>query len=91
MQELNFYTALNLIRQNDKPFSIVFIKYSETKKEGGQIRMLADVKTGPLKKTKNKNYMIAFIDANHKINNIYIHSIIQYIDEKNNHYKLVLK
>ena len=91
MIEIDFYTALKLIRQENVPYSVIFTELSLTKNEGGNLRRLDNQIEGANQKNINDKYMIGLQDIETgQIRHIYIHTILQLIIN-NVHYKLVLK
>ena len=92
MQEKDFYTALKDIRKTKEPVTIIFTKLSLSKNEGGQRDVLKNVIPGPLRKNTKDEYMIGFVSADNKdeVKHIYIHTILEYINSKGEHFKLKL-
>ena len=92
MQEKDFYTALSDIRKSEEPMTIIFTKLSLEKNKGGQREVLENVIPGPTKKNVRDEYMIGFqsIDNDSEIKHIYIHTILEYVTAKGEHFKLIL-
>jgi hypothetical protein len=91
MQELDFYEGLKIIRNSQKPFTVVHTELSLTKNEGGQRAALENVVQGPLRKNMNQEYMIGLQNPAGDVRHIYIHTITELITADGNHYKLILK
>ena len=92
MQEVDFYTGLSIIRKSKEPITIIFTKLSLSKNKGGAIEYIENVIPGATKKNTSDNYMIGFQDFNDSsvIKHIYIHTILEYVNSKGEHFKLIL-
>jgi len=92
MEEIDFYTALKIIRNTETPLTIIFTKLSLSQNEGGQRDSLENVLPGPLKKNVREEYMIGFVSQDNldEVKHIYIHTILEFISSEGKHYKLIL-
>jgi hypothetical protein len=91
MQTQDFYEALDIIRKSTEPLTIVHTKLSLQNNEGGEISVLENVLPGPVRENIHDKSMIGFRSlTDDSIVHIYIHTILEYVDAKKNHYRLVL-
>ncbi len=92
MREKNFCTALKEIRQTKEPIIIIFTKLSLSENKGGKREVLKDVLPGPLRKNIQDEFMIGFVSSENKdeVKHIYIHTILEYVNSKGEHFKLKL-
>ena len=89
MQIQDFYQGIKIIRKAVRPLTIVHTKVSLEKNQGGDINVLENVITGPVRNNINDEYMIGFKnEQDDTIVHVYTDSILEYV-YKNVHYRLV--
>jgi len=78
VQTIDLYKVLKRMREEEEPFTITFVSYSEQKKEGGELKTFQNQLVGPLKKNTNDRLMIGLEDIESgEVRHIYIHTIIE--------------
>lgn len=89
MVTINLYDGLKLIKE-DELCTIVFVSVSLSKNEGGERKVLENVKKGPLRKNMHEKLMIGLEKEDGDVLHIYKHSILEVITPEN-HFKLILQ